>query len=160
MTGMLCGVLFTIPIFYGLKQFTGPIVEKTAATVDAAGVAVPAVMVANDFQMFPMIVLVFCLVLFVTMVYGPIAAYLVELFPTKVRYTSLSVPYHIGNGIFGGMVPLISTSLVAYAAAQPSGFLKEHSIYFGLVYPVVIAAICFLYGTANMKDIRNVKLMD
>ena len=160
MTGMLCGVLFTIPIFYGLKQFTGPIIEKTAATVDAAGVAVPAVMVANDFQMFPMIVLVFCLVLFVTMVYGPIAAYLVELFPTKVRYTSLSVPYHIGNGIFGGLVPLISTALVAYAAAQPDGFLKEHSIYFGLIYPVIIAAICFLYGTANMKDIRNVKLMD
>ncbi|WP_210515604.1 MFS transporter [Hymenobacter terricola] len=160
MTGMLCGVLFTVPIFYGLKQFSGPIVEKTAATVDAAGVAVPAVMVANDFQMLPMIVLVFCLVLFVTMVYGPIAAYLVELFPTKVRYTSLSVPYHIGNGIFGGLVPLISTALVAYAAAQPSGFLKEHSIYFGLVYPVVIAAICFLYGSANMKDMRNVKLMD
>ncbi|MGY3087099.1 MFS family permease [Hymenobacter sp. UYAg731] len=160
MTGMLCGVLFTVPIFYGLKQFTGPIIEKTAATVDAAGVAVPAVMVANDFQMFPMIVLVFCLVLFVTMVYGPIAAYLVELFPTKVRYTSLSVPYHIGNGIFGGLVPLISTALVAYAAGQPDGFLKEHSIYFGLVYPVIIAAICFLYGTANMKDIRNVKLMD
>ena len=160
MTGMLCGVLFTIPIFYGLKQFTGPIVEKTAATVDAAGVAVPAVMVANDFQMFPMMVLVFCLVLFVTMVYGPIAAYLVELFPTKVRYTSLSVPYHIGNGIFGGLVPLIATSMVAYAAAQPSGFLKDHSIYFGLVYPVVIAAICFLYGTAKMKDIRNVKLMN
>jgi MFS family permease len=160
MTGMLCGTLFTIPIFYGLKQFAGPIVEKTAATVDAAGVAVPAVMVANDFQMLPMIVLVFCLVLFVTMVYGPIAAYLVELFPTKVRYTSLSVPYHIGNGIFGGLVPLIATSMVAYAAAQPAGFFKDNSIYFGLVYPVVIAAICFLYGMANMKDIRNVKLMD
>ncbi|HEX8505267.1 MAG TPA: MFS transporter [Hymenobacter sp.] len=159
MTGMLCGVLFTIPIFYGLKQFAGAAVEKTAATVDAAGAAVPAVMVANDYQMLPMIVLVFCLVLFVTMVYGPIAAYLVELFPTKVRYTSLSVPYHIGNGIFGGLVPLISTSMVAYAAAQPSGFLQEHSIYFGLVYPVVIAAICFLYGTSKMKDVRNVKLM-
>ena len=166
MTGMLCGVLFTIPVFYGLTQFAGAAVEKTAAipaTIDAAGAAVaavPAVLVANDFHMLPMIVLIFCLVLFVTMVYGPIAAYLVELFPTKVRYTSLSVPYHIGNGIFGGLVPLISTSLVAYAAAQPAGFLKDHSIYFGLVYPVIIAAICFLYGTANMKDSRNVKLMD
>ena len=136
--------------------------EKTApATVDAAGVACRARRDGgHDAQMLPMIVLVFCLVLFVTMVYGPIAAYLVELFPTKVRYTSLSVPYHIGNGIFGGLVPLISTAMVAYAASQPSGFLQEHSIYFGLVYPVVIAAICFLYGTANMKDIRNVKLMD
>ena len=160
MTGMLCGTLFTIPIFYGLKQFAGPIVEKTAATVDAAGVAVPAVMVANDYQMIPLIVLVFCLVLFVTMVYGPIAAYLVELFPTKVRYTSLSVPYHIGNGIFGGLVPLIATAMVAYAAGQPGGFLKEHSIYFGLVYPVVIAALCWIIGTAYMKDARNVKIMD
>ncbi|HEX8330906.1 MAG TPA: MFS transporter [Hymenobacter sp.] len=166
MTGMLCGVLFTFPIFYGLTQFAGKAVEKTAAipaTVDAAGAAVaavPAVMVANDYQMIPMIILTFCLVLFVTMVYGPIAAYLVELFPTKVRYTSLSVPYHIGNGIFGGLVPLISTWLVSIAAAQPEGFLKENSIYFGLVYPVAIATICFLYGSTKMKDIRNVKLMD
>ena len=160
MTGMLCGTLFTIPIFYGLKQFAGPIVEKTAATVDAAGVAVPAVMVAHDFQMVPMIALIFCLVVFVTMVYGPIAAYLVELFPTSVRYTSLSVPYHIGNGIFGGLVPLIATWMVAYAAGQPGGFLKEHSIYFGLAYPVVIAAICWVIGTVYMKDARNVKIMD
>ena len=108
----------------------------------------------------PMIALIFCLVLFVTMAYGPIAAYLVELFPTKVRYTSLSLPYHIGNGVFGGFVPLIATSLVAWAATQPSGFLKEHSIYFGLVYPVVIALICFLYWLDQMKDVRNVKLMD
>ncbi|GAB3308810.1 MFS transporter [Hymenobacter humi] len=166
MAGLLCGALFTIPIFYGLKQFAGPITEKTAAipaSVDAAGKvidAVPAVMVAANPNLIGLTVLVFCLVLFVTMAYGPIAAYLVELFPTKVRYTSLSLPYHIGNGIFGGLVPLIATSMVAYAASQPDGFLKEHSIYFGLVYPVVIAAICFLYGSAKMKDIRNVKLMD
>ncbi|WP_242434679.1 MFS transporter [Hymenobacter amundsenii] len=160
MTGLLCGAVFTIPIFYGLKAFSGPIVEKTAATVDAAGVAVPAVMVANEPNMLALIALIFCLVLFVTMAYGPIAAYLVELFPTKVRYTSLSVPYHIGNGIFGGLVPLISTAMVAWAAAQPSGFLQEHSIYFGLVYPVVVALITFVIGSLYMKDIRNVRIMD
>jgi MFS family permease len=161
MTGLLCGALFTIPLFYGLKAFAGPLTEVTAATVDATGKAVPAVMKALTPSLVPMTALVFCLVLFVTMAYGPIAAYLVELFPTKVRYTSLSLPYHIGNGVFGGFVPLIATALTLRAAAQPAGtFLKEYSSFAGLIYPVVIALICFFIGMAMMKDTRNVKLMD
>jgi MFS family permease len=161
MTGMICGALFTIPLFYGIKAFAGPLTEITPATVDAAGKAVPAVMKALTPNIPAMIALVFCLVVFVTMVYGPIAAYLVELFPTSVRYTSLSVPYHIGNGVFGGFVPLIATSIGVWAAAQPAGtFAKEHSSLLGLVYPVVIALICFFVGVALMKDSRNVKLMD
>ncbi|KAA9339698.1 MHS family MFS transporter [Hymenobacter busanensis] len=160
MTGLLCAVLFTFPLFYGLHAFAGPITEVTPASVDAAGKAVPAVLKALSPNIPMLTVLVFCLVLFVTMVYGPIAAYLVELFPTKVRYTSLSLPYHVGNGIFGGLVPLIATALVAWAAAQPSGFLREYSIYFGLLYPVVVALICLLIGSAKMKDIRNVRIMD
>ncbi|GAA4498367.1 MFS transporter [Hymenobacter ginsengisoli] len=161
MTGMICGALFTIPLFYGIKAYAGPLTEITPATVDAAGKAVPAVMKALTPNVFMMTVLTFCLVLFVTMVYGPIAAYLVELFPTSVRYTSLSVPYHIGNGVFGGFVPLIATSIGVWAAKQPAGtFTKEHSSLLGLIYPVVIALICFFVGTALMKDTRNVKLMD
>ena len=161
MTGMICGALFTIPLFYGIKAFAGPLTEITPATVDAAGKAVPAVMKALTPNIPAMIALVFCLVVFVTMVYGPIAAYLVELFPTSVRYTSLSVPYHIGNGVFGGFVPLIATSIGVWAAAQPAGtFAKEHSSLLGLVYPVVIALICFFVGMALMKDVRNVKLID
>jgi MFS family permease len=161
MTGMICGALFTIPLFYGLKAYAGPLTEITPATVDAAGKAVPAVMKALAPNVFMMTVLTFCLVLFVTMVYGPIAAYLVELFPTSVRYTSLSVPYHIGNGVFGGFVPLIATSVGVWAAAQPAGtFAKEHSSLLGLAYPVIIALICFVVGMALMKDTRNVKLMD
>jgi MFS family permease len=167
MTGLLCGALFTVPIFYGLKQFAGPLTEKTAAipaTVDAAGAAVaavPAVMQSASPQLLPMILLTFCLVLFVTMAYGPIAAYLVELFPTKVRYTSLSLPYHIGNGVFGGFVPFIATSLTVWAATQPEGtFTKNYSIYMGLIYPIVIALLCFIIGSIYMKDVRNVKLMD
>jgi MFS family permease len=161
MTGMICGALFTIPLFYGIKAYAGPLTEITPATVDAAGKAVPAVMKALTPNVFMMTVLTFCLVLFVTMVYGPIAAYLVELFPTSVRYTSLSVPYHIGNGVFGGFVPLIATSIGVWAAAQPAGtFAKEHSSLLGLIYPVVIALICFFVGVALMKDTRNVKLMD
>ena len=161
MTGMICGALFTVPLFYGLKAYAGPLTEVTAATVDAAGKAVPAVMKALAPNVLMMTVLTFCLVVFVTMVYGPIAAYLVELFPTSVRYTSLSVPYHIGNGVFGGFVPLIATWIGVWAAAEPAGtFAKEHSSLLGLVYPVTIALICFFIGSALMKDVRNVKLMD
>ena len=161
MTGMICGALFTVPLFYGLKAYAGPLTEVTAATVDAAGKAVPAVMKALAPNVLMMTVLTFCLVLFVTMVYGPIAAYLVELFPTSVRYTSLSVPYHIGNGVFGGFVPLIATWIGVWAAAEPAGtFAKEHSSLLGLVYPVTVALICFFIGMALMKDVRNVKLMD
>ncbi|SDX59825.1 MFS transporter [Hymenobacter psychrophilus] len=161
MMGMICGALFTIPLFYGIKAYAGPLSEITPATIDAAGVAVPAVMKALAPNVFMMTVLTFILVLFVTMVYGPIAAYLVELFPTSVRYTSLSVPYHIGNGVFGGFVPLIATAIGVWAAAQPVGtFAKEHSSLLGLVYPVTIALICFFVGMALVKDVRNVKLMD
>ncbi len=161
MTGMICGALFTIPLFYGIKAYAGPLTEITPATVDAAGKAVPAMMKALAPNVFMMTVLTFCLVVFVTMVYGPIAAYLVELFPTSVRYTSLSVPYHIGNGVFGGFVPLIATWIGVWAATQPAGtFAKDHSSLLGLVYPVTIALVCFLVGMALMKDTRNVKLMN
>ncbi|MGI4885999.1 MAG: MFS transporter [Janthinobacterium lividum] len=161
MTGMICGALFTIPLFYGIKAYAGPLTEITPATVDAAGKAVPAVMKALAPNVPMMTLLTFFLVLFVTMVYGPIAAYLVELFPTSVRYTSLSVPYHIGNGVFGGFVPFIATAIGVWAAGQPAGtFSKEHSSLLGLIYPVTIALICFFVGMALMKDTRDVKLMD
>ncbi|MCR5886312.1 MHS family MFS transporter [Hymenobacter sp. J193] len=161
MTGMICGALFTIPLFYGIKAFAGPITEITPATVDAAGKAVPAVMKALTPNIPAMIALTFILVLFVTMVYGPIAAYLVELFPTKVRYTSLSVPYHIGNGVFGGFVPLVATWIGVWAATQPEGtFAKDHSSLIGLAYPVLVAFVCFVIGVIYMRDVRNVRIMD
>ena len=86
--------------------------------------------------------LVFIQVLFVTMVYGPIAAFLVELFPVNIRYTSMSLPYHVGNGIFGGLLPAISTYFVTNAQNNgQSDFYLE-----GLWYPIVIGAICFVIG--------------
>jgi MHS family proline/betaine transporter-like MFS transporter len=77
------------------------------------------------------------------MVYGPIAAFLVELFPTRIRYTSMSLPYHIGNGIFGGLTPLIATRLfdLSKTSTQPAG-----DPFVGLWYPIVIAAVCFVIG--------------
>ncbi|MDO7851880.1 MFS transporter [Hymenobacter convexus] len=161
MAGMLCAALFTIPLFYGLQAYAGPLTEVTPATVDAAGQAVAAVQKALAPNLPMMTLLTFFLVLFVTMVYGPIAAYLVELFPTKVRYTSLSVPYHIGNGIFGGFVPLVATWIAVWAKGQPAGsFAHEHATLTGLVYPVVVAAVCWFIGSAMMKDTRDVRIMD
>jgi MFS family permease len=82
------------------------------------------------------------MVILVTMVYGPIAAFLVELFPTRIRYTSMSLPYHIGNGWFGGMLPLLATALVAYSG----------NIYAGLLYPIWVAAMTFVIGTLFLRD--------
>ncbi|QEH41914.1 MFS transporter [Chitinophaga sp. XS-30] len=89
-----------------------------------------------------LIFLVFIQVLFVTMVYGPIAAFLVELFPTRIRYTSMSLPYHIGNGVFGGLLPAIATLLV-----QQTG---NHLA--GLIYPIAIALICVVIGVIFIKE--------
>ncbi len=86
---------------------------------------------------------IFILVLFVTMVYGPIAAFLVELFPTKIRYTSMSLPYHIGNGVFGGLVPFIATLITV---SPGSNYLS------GLWYPMGVAAVCFVIGILYLSS--------
>lgn len=94
--------------------------------------------------------LVFLLILYVTMVYGPIAAFLVEMFPTKIRYTSMSLPYHIGNGVFGGLVPFIGLLLTTTFPADPL---------VGLWYPIGVAALCLIIGILylNNKIDRNIK---
>ncbi len=93
--------------------------------------------------------LVFLLILYVTMVYGPVAAFLVEIFPTKIRYTSMSLPYHIGNGVFGGLVPFIGLLLTTTYPSDPL---------VGLWYPISIAALCFIIGCIylNNKIDKNV----
>ena len=88
------------------------------------------------------------MVLYVTMVYGPIAAFLVELFPARIRYTSMSLPYHIGNGWFGGMLPLLATAMVAASG----------DIYYGLWYPIVVAAMTLVLGTLFLKETKNEKV--
>jgi MFS family permease len=93
-------------------------------------------------------VILVILVIFVTMVYGPIAAFLVELFPAKIRYTSMSLPYHIGNGWFGGMLPLLATAMVAASG----------NIYYGLWYPIVVAAMTLIVGTLFLKETRDHKV--
>ena len=85
------------------------------------------------------------MVIYVTMVYGPIAAFLVELFPVKIRYTSMSLPYHIGNGWFGGMLPLTATAMVAASG----------DIYYGLWYPIVVAVMTLIIGTLFLRETKH-----
>ena len=97
----------------------------------------------------PMVILVlFILVLYVTMVYGPIAAMLVEMVPTRIRYTSMSLPYHIGNGWFGGFLPTTAFAIVA----------AKGDIYAGLWYPVVIALLTLVVGALFLKETRHVDI--
>ena len=109
-----------------------------------------------------MMFLVFIQIMLVTMVYGPIAAFLVEMFPIKIRYTSMSLPYHIGNGIFGGLLPAIATFLATKATFANQEALKRGSTlpydrpYLeGLWYPIIIGAICFIIGALYINERTN-----
>jgi MFS family permease len=93
-----------------------------------------------------LILLIFIQMIFVTMVYGPIAAYLVEAFPAKIRYTALSLPYHIGNGVFGGMLPLIGLYVIS----------STGNIYAGLYYPIAVAALTFVVGSLLLRETHHV----
>jgi MFS family permease len=90
------------------------------------------------------------MVIYVTMVYGPIAAFLVELFPARIRYTSMSLPYHIGNGWFGGMLPLLATAIVAAAG----------NIYQGLWYPIIVAVMSVVIGGLFVRETRHIRIHD
>jgi MFS family permease len=99
----------------------------------------------------PMTLLIlFIMMIYVTMVYGPIAAFLVELFPTRIRYTSMSLPYHIGNGWFGGMLPLLATAMVAASG----------DIYYGLWYPITVALMTFVIGMLFLRDNKERDIND
>ncbi|MBT8551423.1 MHS family MFS transporter [Polynucleobacter paneuropaeus] len=112
----------------------------------AAGYPVKADPAAINY--FAVFLLLTFLVLLVTMVYGPIAAMLVEMFPTRIRYTSMSLPYHIGNGWFGGLLPTISFALVA----------QNGNIYYGLWYPIIIAAMTLVIGTLFVRETKDVDI--
>ncbi|HVH39206.1 MAG TPA: MFS transporter [Gemmatimonadaceae bacterium] len=114
--------------------------------LDEAGYPVRADMDALDRPM--VVLLLFILVLYVTMVYGPIAAMLVEMFPTRIRYTSMSLPYHIGNGWFGGFLPTTAFAIVA----------ARGDIYSGLWYPVAVAALTLVVGSIFLRETKDVDI--
>jgi MFS family permease len=134
-----------------LKEPGNPELKLTSMTMGADGALVAAATANPDAtQMAILIALVFIQVVFVTMVYGPIAAYLVEAFPAKVRYTSLSLPYHLGNGVFGGLLPVIGLIICA----------QTGNIYAGLIYPIVVALMTFVIGSLYLKETAHVRIWD
>jgi MFS family permease len=163
MAGCLVAVLSYIPIYHAMERAAGnnvvtvkSTIDKvtgatrlTPITLDATGAQVPAKEAPNPNE-WMLGFLIFIQVIFVCMVYGPIAAYLVEAFPAKIRYTSLSLPYHIGNGVFGGLLPLIG--LWSCAATG--------NIYAGLYYPMIVAGITFVVGSLLLRETHNTKIWE
>jgi MFS family permease len=171
MTGLLFAMFTYLPIYVTMKDYAGSKVATVASQVNPATGAITLVPLRRDSGDDPrpaekvlsytsfgeliknrsaqiLILLVFIQVLWVTMVYGPIAAYLVEAFPAKIRYTALSLPYHIGNGVFGGLLPLIGLTVVA----------QTGNIYAGLYYPMIVAGITFIIGSIFLKETHGHKI--
>jgi MFS family permease len=126
---------------------TGPVMKDGKAEEPKVSTSITL----NDDTRWYLVFLVFIQVLFVTMVYGPIAAFLVEMFPVRIRYTSMSLPYHIGNGVFGGLLPAVATYLVT------SGKDAGHATWYleGLWYPIGVAAVCLVIGLIYLKNKNN-----
>ena len=172
MLGCLLAAVSYIPIYRAMQSAAGSNVVTASSSLNAItgsisltpktyvdGTLQPAkqVLPYTDFAglvsnpiAWKLILLVFIQVIFVTMVYGPIAAYLVEAFPARIRYTSLSLPYHIGNGVFGGLLPLIGLTVVA----------QTGNIYAGLYYPIIVAGVTFIVGSLLLKETRHVLIWD
>jgi MFS family permease len=163
MAGCLLAVLTYIPIYKAMERAAGNnvvtlksarnkvtgAISLTALTTDASGALVPAKEAANP-NLALLVALVFVQVIYVCLVYGPIAAYLIEAFPAKVRYTSLSLPYHIGNGVFGGLLPLIGLSSCAATG----------NIYAGLYYPMIVAGMTFIVGSLLLRETHGRRIWD
>ena len=163
MAGCLLAVLTYIPIYKAMERAAGNnvvtvksarnkvtgAISLTAMTTDPSGALVPVKEAPNP-NTTMLVLLVFVQVLYVCLVYGPIAAYLIEAFPAKIRYTSLSLPYHIGNGVFGGLLPLIGLSSVAATG----------NIYAGLYYPMIVAGATFIIGSLLLKETQGVRIWD
>jgi MFS family permease len=163
MAGFLLAVFTYIPIYHGMQSAAGNrvvSVESTHDTVTGAigltpmtrsetGALIAAKEAVNP-EYGRLILLIFIQSVYVGMVYGPIAAYLIEAFPAKIRYTSLSLPYHIGNGVFGGLLPLIGLSICAATG----------NIYAGLYYPMAVATVTFVVGSLALRETHGTKIWD
>jgi MFS family permease len=157
MAGCLLAAICYVPIYKGMVAASNNNVAAVSSKPDPVTGEIRLIPVTADNQpaqlatnpnVVKLVLLVLIQVVFVTMVYGPIAAYLVEAFPAKIRYTSLSLPYHIGNGVFGGLLPVIGLSLCAATG----------NIYAGLAYPIGVALITFVVGTIALTETRHIKI--
>ncbi len=135
-----------VTLIIGSTKVEGWDNAKWQAAFNAAGYPAKADLAKVNWFMAELILVI--MVIYVTMVYGPIAAFLVEMFPTKIRYTSMSLPYHIGNGWFGGMLPLLATAIVAATG----------NIYNGLWYPIGVAVMTLVVGLLFLRDTKGVDM--
>jgi MFS family permease len=142
-TDLPAGVTDTVVTKIGSTELRGFDDKKYTEALKAAGFPNGADKSKINYPMTMLILII--MMIYVTMVYGPIAAFLVELFPTRIRYTSMSLPYHIGNGWFGGMLPLLATAMVAATG----------DIYYGLWYPIVVAVMTFVVGLIFLRDHKD-----
>jgi MFS family permease len=133
----------TVTTTIGTAKIEGWDQKKLAETLKAAGAPPSADKTKVNWVMAELILVI--MVIYVTMVYGPIAAFLVELFPTEIRYTSMSLPYHIGNGWFGGMLPLTATAMVAATG----------DVYYGLWYPIVVSLVTVVVGAVFLRETKD-----
>jgi MFS family permease len=142
MAGCALGAVTYVPLFMALKYFSNP-----------DGLATPDPNLIN----MPGMIFILCIAMvYVCLVYGPIAAFLVELFPTNVRYTSMSIPYHLGNGWFGGFLPLIATAATTSDWAKSA--LGPNAIYMGLAYPILVCIITLIVGSKYIKETKDHRL--
>ena len=144
---MLAGCLFAALTYVPLYRWTKALANPTMAA-SVTDLPWP--------NLLGLVGILFVQMLYVTMVYGPIAAFLVELFPTSIRYTSMSLPYHLGNGWFGGFLPLIATAVTTSAWAQAA--LGPNAIYAGLAYPIAICAMTLLVGGLFIRETKDHKI--
>ena len=153
-------LLLTTPLFIVFGAWSDRIGRKKIMLGGCALAAVTYVPIYMAMKYFsdpinwPAMVLLLCLqMVYVCMVYGPIAAFLVELFPTKIRYTSMSLPYHLGNGWFGGFLPLIATAVTASAWARET--FGEGAMYTGLIYPIAVCVLTVIVGSLYVRETKD-----
>ena len=143
LAGCALGALTYVPIYAGMKHFANPDLLPSVTTLSTGAFV-------------GLIGLLFIQMVYVAMVYGPIAAFLVELFPTSIRYTSMSLPYHLGNGWFGGFLPLIATA--ATTSPDVRAALGGNAIYAGLAYPILICLITLAVGALFVHETKDHKI--
>jgi len=136
----------TVVVTIGQTRIEGYDEAALRSAITAAGY--PAKAEAMDVNQPMVVAIIVALIFIATMTYGPLAAVMVELFPTRIRYTSMSLPYHIGNGWFGGFLPTVSFALVVYTG----------DIYYGLWYPIAVTGISLVVGLVSLKETRQVDL--
>jgi MFS family permease len=140
LAGCALAAVTYVPIYMGIKHLANP---TMAAVVGELSFAAAAGIVA----------LLTLQMVYVAMVYGPIAAFLVELFPTSIRYTSMSLPYHLGNGWFGGFLPLVATATTTSLWAKES--FGEGAIYTGLLYPIGVCVLTVIVASVFIRETKD-----